>query len=268
PRPAGIRRHGTAALRDEPRGAPARRPVRHRLRSAAQRVRARRALSVRALGPRLDRRCRGAREDPADRSLAGVSRAGQGRQRAGLSGRCPLDARWAPAGSRQLVGIAGISVGDAPVALATPCVLDVGSPRPPTAFPRAACRGIARTVYRRTSLPSALRYSVDPRRAVIDDDHSASRLLLTPPVDLGRPIRAGVINNPLSFRNRRPRTLAAVRDALLAHPQIPHHDVNRPQDIGAATRELLAAGSELIVVNGGDGTVQAVLTALFSAPGL
>jgi len=89
--------------------------------------------------------------------------------------------------------------------------------------------------------------------------------LLAVPADLGRPIRSGVINNPLSFRNRRSRTLAAVRDVLVAHARIPHYEVNRPEDIAAATRELLAAGSELIVVNGGDGTVQAVLTALFSA---
>src|SRR4029453_13687033 len=35
--------------------------------------------------------------------------------------------------------------------------------------------------------------------------------------------------------------------------------------IGAAARELVEAESELIIVNGGDGTVQAVLTALFDA---
>lgn len=89
------------------------------------------------------------------------------------------------------------------------------------------------------------------------------RLLLAPPVDLGRPIRAGVINNPLSFRNTRRNSLRAVVDVLRAHPRIPHHNVDRPEDIGAATRALLDAGSELLIVNGGDGTVQAVLTELF-----
>jgi hypothetical protein len=44
---------------------------------------------------------------------------------------------------------------------------------------------------------------------------------------------------------------------------VSHHEVNRPEDIGAATQALLDAGCELIVVNGGDGTVQAVLTGLF-----
>jgi hypothetical protein len=54
-----------------------------------------------------------------------------------------------------------------------------------------------------------------------------------------------------------------VDDVLRSHPRIPHHQVDRPEDICAATRALLDAGSELIIVNGGDGTVQAVLTGLF-----
>src|SRR4030095_12272972 len=45
----------------------------------------------------------------------------------------------------------------------------------------------------------------------------------------------------------------------------PQLGVERPEDIGAAARELVEAESELIIVNGGDGTVQAVLTALFDA---
>jgi len=112
-------------------------------------------------------------------------------------------------------------------------------------------------------LANALRYSLDARYAGVDDEPHAPRLLLAPPVELGRPIRTGVINNPLSFKNRRPSTLPAVLDVLKSHPRIPHHEVDRPEDIGAATRALLNAGSELLIVNGGDGTVQAVLTALF-----
>src|SRR5262249_27586970 len=45
---------------------------------------------------------------------------------------------------------------------------------------------------------------------------------------------------------------------------VTHHEVSEPEDIGAATHALIDAGSELIAVNGGDGTVQAGLTALFS----
>ena len=82
-------------------------------------------------------------------------------------------------------------------------------------------------------------------------------------MDLGRPIRTGVITNPLSFRNRRRSTLRSVLDVLDSHPCVRHHEVTRPEDIAAATRALVDAGSELLVVNGGDGTVQAVLTELF-----
>jgi hypothetical protein len=111
-------------------------------------------------------------------------------------------------------------------------------------------------------LTSALRYSVGDRLDVVDD-LSEPELRLALPADLGRPIRTGVINNPLSFRNKRRNSLHAVRDVLRAHPRIPRHEVDRPEDISAATRALLDAGTELIIVNGGDGTVQAVLTGLF-----
>jgi len=114
-------------------------------------------------------------------------------------------------------------------------------------------------------LTSALRYSLDDRRARVGGDRPEPRLLLTPPVELGRPIRTGVINNPLSFRNRQKKNLSAVFDVLRSHSHIPHHEVDRPEDIGAAARELVEAESEMIIVNGGDGTVQAVLTALFDA---
>jgi diacylglycerol kinase (ATP) len=114
-------------------------------------------------------------------------------------------------------------------------------------------------------LASALKYSVGLREPATDATRDTPRLLLTPPVDVGRPIRTGLINNPLSFRNRRRqrRTLGAVLELLRSHPQITHYEVDRPEDIGAATRMLLDDEDELIIVNGGDGTVQAVLTELF-----
>lgn len=115
-------------------------------------------------------------------------------------------------------------------------------------------------------LASALRYFVDDRPAGVDSDRPEPSLLLAPPVHLDRPIRTGVINNPLSFKNRRGNTLQDALDVMAAHARIPHHEVDRPEDIGAATRALLDAGSELLVVNGGDGTVQAVLTELFGGP--
>jgi diacylglycerol kinase (ATP) len=112
---------------------------------------------------------------------------------------------------------------------------------------------------------SALRYPVPRRFESVDSQLPEPRLLITPGVDVGRPIRTGVINNPLSFRNKRRHVLPAILNVLRAHPWVMHHEVTRPEDIGAATYSLLDAGCELIVVNGGDGTMQAVLTRLFGS---
>jgi diacylglycerol kinase (ATP) len=114
-------------------------------------------------------------------------------------------------------------------------------------------------------VPSALRYPVARRLDSVDHQPREPRLLIAPGVDVGRRIRTGVINNPLSFRNKRRRVLPAILDVLRAHPWVMHHEVTRPEDIGAATHSLLDAGCELIVVNGGDGTMQAVLTRLFGS---
>jgi diacylglycerol kinase (ATP) len=112
---------------------------------------------------------------------------------------------------------------------------------------------------------SVLRYQVARGFDAIGSQPLQPRLLIVPGVDVGRRIRTGVINNPLSFRNKRRRVLPAILDVLRAHPWVMHHEVTRPEDIGAATHSLLDAGCELIVVNGGDGTMQAVLTRLFGS---
>ena len=115
---------------------------------------------------------------------------------------------------------------------------------------------------------SALRRPVARGLDSVDSQPPEAKLLVTPGVDVGRPIRTGVINNPLSFRNKRGRVLPAILDVLRAHPWVMHHEVNRPEDIGAATQALLDAGCELMVVNGGDGTMQAVLTRLLGSGAL
>lgn len=114
-------------------------------------------------------------------------------------------------------------------------------------------------------MPSVLRYPVARGLDSVDSQRPKPRLLIAPEVDVGRPIRTGVINNPLSFRNKRRRVLPAILDVLRAHPWVMHYEVTDPGDIGTATHSLLDAGCELIVVNGGDGTVQAVLTRLFGS---
>ena len=75
------------------------------------------------------------------------------------------------------------------------------------------------------------------------------------------PARIGVLVNPLSGGNR--KGLGAVRNAIAAYPRVRHCDVQTPRDVLAGLVEFARNDVNLVVVNGGDGTVQAVLTALF-----
>lgn len=81
-----------------------------------------------------------------------------------------------------------------------------------------------------------------------------------------RPLRVGMINNPLSGQNARRGLLDRVRTLLTAHPRVAHFEENTFDGMGHAVDELLGRETEIIVVNGGDGTVQAVLTALLRSP--
>jgi hypothetical protein len=76
------------------------------------------------------------------------------------------------------------------------------------------------------------------------------------------PWRLGVISNPLSGGNK--RGFEAIRRLLAEHPGIPHHEVRSAAAVGKALEELARRDVNLIAVNSGDGTVQAVLTALFN----
>lgn len=118
-------------------------------------------------------------------------------------------------------------------------------------------------IFATDAVSSALQYPVARSFDPLDRGQSEPRLCITPEVDAGRPIRCGVINNPLSFRNTRGALLAAIRDLVRARPSTPYHEVHRPEDIVAATHALVDGGCELLAINGGDGTVQAVLTGLF-----
>jgi hypothetical protein len=78
---------------------------------------------------------------------------------------------------------------------------------------------------------------------------------------LDRPLRVGVVINPLSGGNL--NGLGDIRRLIDDHPQVVHSDVRTPQDVLAALRNFARRKVDLLAVNGGDGTVQAVLTALF-----
>jgi diacylglycerol kinase family enzyme len=99
-----------------------------------------------------------------------------------------------------------------------------------------------------------------PRRAIIE-----RRPAFAAPLELPRAVRTGVIVNPSSGRNARGRNLVRLRALVRAHDGVRHHEATAPEAIEQAVRECLAAETELLVVSGGDGTVQAVLTAMLSS---
>jgi hypothetical protein len=85
--------------------------------------------------------------------------------------------------------------------------------------------------------------------------------------DLMRPgvtARIGVLINPRSGGNR--NGLAAIRNAIAENPQVFHCDAATPGDVSAALADFAGKEVNLVAINGGDGTVQAVLTALFQQP--
>lgn len=73
--------------------------------------------------------------------------------------------------------------------------------------------------------------------------------------------KIGVISNPLSQRNK--RGAGAVDELLAGRPDILHRRLDNFENLKTIVAELLHAQVEVIVVDGGDGTVQATLTELF-----
>jgi len=89
---------------------------------------------------------------------------------------------------------------------------------------------------------------------------------ITDGIPLRRPLRVGIISNPLSGQNVRRGLHMRIQDLLQSHPQVVHLDAQTLDGIKAAARELVQSNIEILAVNGGDGTMQAVLTAVFGTP--
>jgi len=77
----------------------------------------------------------------------------------------------------------------------------------------------------------------------------------------GQMLRIGMLSNPLSGGNR--KGLEAIRKVLTGHPQVIHREVRTPADAASALDDFAREEVDVVAVNGGDGTIQAVLTALF-----
>ena len=77
--------------------------------------------------------------------------------------------------------------------------------------------------------------------------------------------RLAVISNPLSQRNRQ-GALKGLKAVLAEHPDVRHEEIRDFAELGSMVERLVQSGIEVIAVNGGDGTVQAVLTALGRRP--
>ncbi|MDZ3830210.1 MAG: acylglycerol kinase family protein [Sphingopyxis sp.] len=71
-----------------------------------------------------------------------------------------------------------------------------------------------------------------------------------------------LLSNPRSTGNR--ALLPRVREYCAAHPDIFHYEVEDVDQIGEAIRTIAMVGPRVVAINGGDGTVQAALTELYS----
>ncbi len=90
------------------------------------------------------------------------------------------------------------------------------------------------------------------------------------PID-GHSLQVGVLSNPRSGGNK--KGLSGIYNVLARWPEVLHREAFTLEGMTEALSFFARNGVELIVVNGGDGTVQAVLTLIdraeiFSAPPL
>lgn len=74
-------------------------------------------------------------------------------------------------------------------------------------------------------------------------------------------MRVGILHNPLSGRNRRNPNL--FQEILSRYPEVTCAEVNTPADILQALKIFAQGQVDCVVVNGGDGTIQATMGVLF-----
>ena len=70
--------------------------------------------------------------------------------------------------------------------------------------------------------------------------------------------RIALLSNPKSSGNI--AQLSRIRDYCAEHPDIFHYEVERAEQIGDGLRSIARVRPKILIINGGDGTVQAALT--------
>ncbi len=75
-------------------------------------------------------------------------------------------------------------------------------------------------------------------------------------------VMVALLSNPRSTGNR--AILPRVREFCASNPDIFHYEVEEANQIGQAFRTIALVKPRVIVINGGDGTVQSALTELYS----
>ena len=78
---------------------------------------------------------------------------------------------------------------------------------------------------------------------------------------LGDKVRIGVLSNPLSGKNR--RGMKPFLRVIGKNPHVLHCQVQTPDDVALALADFAGKEVEVVAINGGDGTIQAVLSAMF-----
>ncbi|MGD9823099.1 diacylglycerol/lipid kinase family protein [Desulfobacter sp.] len=85
---------------------------------------------------------------------------------------------------------------------------------------------------------------------------------MTPsPLESGNTPRVGALINPLSGKNS--QRLAAIAQTIRKYPDVLVQQVETPQDIYDALIDFNRKNINILIISGGDGTVQGVLTVLF-----
>lgn len=75
---------------------------------------------------------------------------------------------------------------------------------------------------------------------------------------MNRPAKIGIISNPMATRLQ--REMAAFSDLASRYDHVYHHVLGDVGEVREVLQALAGEGVDLVVINGGDGTVQAVIT--------